>query len=168
MYRESVALTVYYGLLSGDPNGNFRSKHSLSRAEISVVMNNVIQKTEEEKLSRPVTPNGEVLVRHKPWTIEFVNFRRPDYNMVQKYPNYNSMQSFYGTVEAKVYSFDLPNLIVEHKTLNNTGDGYTVEKKTVYIFIYEKDLNLFTEGDRVIFNYDRNNEVTSYDFLLKK
>lgn len=154
-YRTSAALTLYYGILSGDPGGNFNGKAGLSRAELSVVLNNILKKKSavDEALKPP----------HKPWTIEFIDFQRPDIDMVRDFPGYNKTQRFYGTVTSKVYGFDNSHLVVTHKSNKETGNQISVEIKTVHFYVYEKDLDLFSRGDALSLDYDRNNNVISYN-----
>ena len=165
-FRESAALTAYYGILSGDANNNFRSKDGLTRAEISIILERILQAA--EKPAAQDSDNTATIKRHQPWTIEFVDFKRPDYKMVEKYPGYNKIQTFYGTVTSSVYGFNDPHFVVQHTSLDYEGKQVSVKKtKTVYIYVYEEELELFTKGDKVSFNYDRDNNVTSYDVEWK-
>ncbi|PKM80711.1 MAG: hypothetical protein CVU89_12290 [Firmicutes bacterium HGW-Firmicutes-14] len=153
-FRENTALAVYYGILAGNPDGSFHGKVSLTRAEMSVVTDNILKK-------RAAIKEG-LKPLHKPWTIEFVNFERPDNDMVKNYPDYNKIQAFHGTVKSKVYGYHNSHLVVENKKTESDGNKITVDKKTVHAYIYEKDMDLFSPGDILTLNYDRDNNITSY------
>jgi len=158
-FRESAALATYYGIFTGDSAGNFAPQDGLSRAEFAVVMNYLWQNKGaiEEALKPP----------HNPWTIEFVNFERPDSYWVKSFPDYNKIQSFYGSVTSKVYGFYNTHLVVENSTNEINNDTITTKTKTVYAYVYEKDLALFSVGDLVRLDYDRDNNITSYKFERK-
>lgn len=156
-FRDSVAEATYYGILSGDFDGNFRPRAGISRGELCVVIDNLLQrKTIIEAGFRPP---------HNPWTIEFVNFQRPDYEMVRDFPGYNQTQTFYGKVISKNYGFNNSHLVVTHEAVeDNDGLSRTMVKgKTVRVYLTDKDLNQFHDGEWVMFHYDRNNNVTSYN-----
>lgn len=156
-YRENTALVVSYGILAGDGKGNFNAKAGLRRAELTVALDNILRKKPavEESFKPP----------HKPWTIELLNFTRPDNDLVQQAPNYNELQRFCGTVISKVYGFNNSHLTVEAKSINNyNGMADSVETKTVNVYVYEEQFDLFSVGDLVSFDYDRNNNVKSYVF----
>ncbi len=165
-FRDSVALTAYYGILSGDANGSFRGQEGLTRAEICVFLRRILQAREtpgDQSSDKTAT-----IQRHQPWTIEFIDFRRPDYDMVQKYPGYNKIQTFYGTVTDRVYGFNDPHFVVRHTTLDFEDKQVSVNNiKTVHVYVYEEELDLFSEGDRVSFDYDRDNNITSYSVQRK-
>lgn len=155
-FRDSVAEATYYGILSGDSDCNFNPKASLTRGELCVVLNNLLQKkiTIEAGFKQP----------RKPWTIEFVNFQRPDYEMIRDFPGYNKLQTFYGKVISKNYGFNNSHLVVTHEAVEESdGMSSIVKGKTVRVYLTDKDLNSFHEGDWVMFYYDRDNNVTSYN-----
>ncbi len=158
-FSESAAQTAYYGILSGDANNNFRSKDGLTRAEISIILKRIIQA--KETPADQSKGSTDIIQRHQPWTIEFIDFKRPDYEMVQKHPGYNKIQTFYGTVTAGVYND--PHFVVQHKSLDYEGQQVDIKKaKTVHVYVYKEELDLFTKGDKVSFYYDRDNHITSY------
>ncbi|MHB9094942.1 MAG: S-layer homology domain-containing protein [Eubacteriales bacterium] len=152
-FRENVAIAVYNGILSGDSKSNFHGEAGLTRAELSTIMNFLFQR--KAAMSVGLRPP------RKPWTIDLIDFQRPDYDMVRDFPDFNETQSFFGSITSKVYDFSNSHLIVEHNTYSN---GMNVEHKTVHVYVYEKDLNLFSVGDMIKFNYDRDNNILSYVF----
>lgn len=150
---DNVAIAIYYGILAGDTKRNFNPKAGLSRAEICAVINNVTQN--QAKIKAGFKP------ARKPWTIQFVNFKRPDYEMVRDFPGYKKMQTFYGKITSKVTGFNNSYFVVTHQIIEN--ENIMTEEKTVRIYVADKDLNLFKVGDWVFFHYDRDNNVTSYE-----
>lgn len=156
VYRNNVALAVYSKIMSGHANGTFNPKGALTRSEISVVMTKIKKLMEEEKAKLlPPVEKQIYAPPHKPWTIEFVNFQRPDYDMAR---------SFLGIVTSKVYDTGDPYLVLEHRNVQNSGNTFYVEIKTVNMYVYEDDLKWFFIDDMLKVNYDRNNKVTSYSF----
>jgi len=156
-YRENAARVVNYGILAGDSKGNFNAKAGLRRAELTVALDNILRKKSavEESFKPP----------HKPWTIELLNFTRPDNDLVQQCPNYNELQRFCGTVISKVCGFNNSHLTVEAKSIiNYNGMADSIKTKTVNVYVYEQQLDLFSVGDLISFDYDRNNNVKSYVF----
>lgn len=155
-FRDSVAEATYYGIMSGDSYYNFRPQAGLNRGELCAVFDKILKsKTIIEAGFKPA---------HRPWTIEFVNFQRPDYEMVRDFPGYNQTQTFYGKVVSKQYGFNNSNLIVRHEGVEETDGEYSrVEGKTVYIYLTDKDLNIFHEGEWVMFSYDRDNNIIKYN-----
>lgn len=154
-YRNTVALAAYYGIMSGDSGGYFHGKKGLNRAELCVIINNLEQKK--------LLIEAGLKPARTPWTIEFVNFQRPDYEKVRDHPEYNNTQTFYGEVVSKVYGFNNSHLIVTHKGIKDEdGETRLTQGKTVRIYLTDKDMDLFDEGEWVWFYYDRNNNVTSH------
>lgn len=160
LFRENVTLAVYNRIMSGNSNGTFNGKGALTRAELSVILNKLLQNIRAEQALTQQTPTQQNVYKpqHKPWTIEFIDFPRPDYNQIQ---------SFYGAVASKVYDPNNFYLVMKHTTINNNGNYVSSTIKTVNVYVYEKDLNLFSVGDTVIFDYNRNNNITSYNFQNK-
>jgi hypothetical protein len=150
------------------PNRLFDAKDNLTRAELTVIMNKLLKdrQQEEKKNEKPVAPQKQPtsIVTQKPWTISFMDFKRPDYEMVKNYPGYNIIQSFFGAVTSKVYGYGNYYLVLEHRTLENHADIRTSVIKTVNMYVYEQDLQWFFPGDMLLVHYDRNNNITSYSF----
>ncbi len=165
--RQQVALAVYNNIMSGNAKGEFRPKGSLTRAELCVITNKFLPKTTSTSqiniipVGAPMTsePGSAALVNtlppvHKPWTIEF------DY----KQPEWNEVKSFYGQVISAVYNPTDSYLKVQHCFY----DEYMArETKTVTVYVYRNDLNNFSIGDWVRFDYDYKNNVISYTFEYK-
>ncbi len=150
--RESVAAAVYYGILKGDNKGNFRAKAGLRRGELSVIFDNLMQRDS-------IIKAGFYPAR-KPLTIQFINFQRPDYQMVHDFPDYNQEQTFYGKITSKVTGFNNSHFVITHQ-IYDTDDLSLREPKTVYVYVEDKDLARFDDGEWVFVKYDRFNNVIS-------
>lgn len=163
-FRELVALAVSSGIMSGNANGTFNAKGALTRAELTVVLNKLVQETQTQQTQ----PTSNVIKPPRtPWTIEFIDFQRPDYKMVKDFPDYNELQSFYGAVASKVYDPNNFYLVMKHSIIEQSGGVFRANIKTVNIYVYEKDLDQFYIGDMMKFYYDRNNKITSYTIEQK-
>jgi hypothetical protein len=111
----------------------------LSRAELAVIV---------DKLVRGAFGRST----HAPWTIEF-DFK-PE----------KTVKRFYGKVSSVVYGPPESYLAVKNKQTVQKMWETTVETRTAYVYLAPADLELFTIGDGVQFNYNKENEVTSYQF----
>jgi hypothetical protein len=155
--REQVALAVYHKIMSGKAKNLFDPKGTLTRAELSVIINGVLQ-SRQNQLNQQLLTNQKPLspvVTQKPWTIKFIDFRPPDWDLVK---------SFLGTVVTKVYGPGDNYLVLEHRTTHTGGSSIHTTVKTVNMYVYEQDVQWFYTGDMIKLNYDRNNNITSYSF----
>lgn len=153
-YQQQVALTVYYKVMSGNPDGTFNGKGFLTRAELCAVVHKLLNDIEAQKPKPKPTP-GElkpITKPHQPWTLEF-KFKQPDYDLVK---------CFTGVVSSKVYGPTDYYLVLNNDVLNDHGTGLIT--KTVKMYVYENDLQWFYEGDMIKVDYDRKNNIISYSF----
>lgn len=153
-YRQQVALAVYNKVMSGNPDGTFRGKGSLTRAELCALMNKLLNDIEAQKPKNDPNPTDTRPAGqpHKPWTLTF-NFIQPDYDLVK---------SFTGVVSSKVYG-PIDYYMVLDNTVYNARRTETITK-SVIMYVYENDLQWFYEGDMIKVGYDRKNNIISYSF----
>lgn len=155
-YQQQVALAVYNKVMSGNPDGTFRGKGPLTRAELCALINKVLSDIEAEKkrkMTPEVTPGANVQPR-VPWTLEFL-FARPDITQVE---------NFLGDVADKVYNPPNAYLVLEHRAVKSNGHSVYMNVKTVHMYVYAEDLEHFYIGDKILVQYDNNNHVKSYSF----
>jgi len=153
-YLPQVALTVFNKVMAGNPDGTFKPKGFLTRAELCALINKLLNEIEAQKNVINSIPGGlkPEVKPHKPWTLEF-GFARPDYDLVK---------CFTGIVSSKVYGPTNYYMVLDNEVLNDNQTGLIT--KTVIMYVYENDLQWFYEGDLINVDYDRNNNIVSYQF----
>ena len=153
-YQQQVALAVYNKVMSGNPDGTFRGKGLLTRAELCALMNKLLNDIEAQKPKKQPNPT-EIRPTGQPqpqWTLRF-NFIPPDWDLVK---------SFTGVVSAKVYGPIDYYMVLDNTVFNSNRTGTIT--KTVTMYVYENDLQWFYVGDMITVDYNRKNKIISYRF----
>ncbi len=158
-FREQVALAVYYGIMSGNANGTFDSKGALTRAELAVIVQKLLQEIQiNQAPPKPIPPETPphliIEPQYKPWTLRFITPR----------PDYAETMTFTGVVAAKANDSKNFYMVLENITAAYVGSTVYADVKTVNMYVYREDYKWFTVSDRLRINYDQDNNITAYVF----